>query len=38
MDPDGDLYVSNVGFGPAAIGGGQILKVAISKMKHDDED
>jgi hypothetical protein len=30
MGPDGNLYVSNWGFGPAAIGGGQVLKVHIS--------
>jgi hypothetical protein len=30
MGPDGNLYVSNVGFSPAAIGGGQVLRVAIS--------
>lgn len=27
--PDGHLYVSNWGFGPPAIGGGQILKIRI---------
>ncbi len=26
--PDGKLYVSNVGFGPDAIGGGQILQIS----------
>jgi hypothetical protein len=30
MGPDGNLYVSNVGFSPAAIGGGQVLQVTIS--------
>lgn len=30
MGPDGNLYVSNVGFSPAAIGGGQVLKVTIT--------
>jgi len=30
MGPDGNLYVSNVGFSPAAIGGGQVLQVKIS--------
>jgi len=25
--PDGKLYVSNVGYGPDAIGGGQILQI-----------
>jgi hypothetical protein len=29
MGPDGKLYVSNVGFSPAAIGGGQVLQVTI---------
>ena len=26
--PDGKLYVSNVGYGPAAIGGGEILQIS----------
>lgn len=30
MGPDGNLYVSNWGFSPAAIGGGQVLKITIS--------
>jgi hypothetical protein len=29
MGPDGNLYVSNWGFSPAAIGGGQILKIVL---------
>ena len=29
LGPDGQLYVSNVGFGPLAIGGGQILQIDI---------
>jgi hypothetical protein len=29
MGPDGNLYVSNVGLGPDAIGGGEILKITI---------
>ena len=29
LGPDGQLYVSNVGFSPAAIGGGQVLQVDI---------
>ena len=29
MGPDGNLYVSNVGLGPNAIGGGEILKIAL---------
>jgi hypothetical protein len=32
--PDGNLYVSNVGFGPPPVGLGQILKITIS----DDHD
>lgn len=28
--PDGNLYVSNVGFGPAAIGGGQVLQLKLN--------
>jgi len=31
MGPDGNLYVSNWGFSPAAIGGGQVLKITISQ-------
>ncbi|HSB92910.1 MAG TPA: ScyD/ScyE family protein [Flavitalea sp.] len=30
MGPDGNLYVSNVGLSPAAIGGGQVLQVDIT--------
>jgi hypothetical protein len=30
IGPDGNLYVSNWGFSPAAIGGGQVLKVSIT--------
>jgi hypothetical protein len=29
MGPDGNLYVSNWGFSPVAIGGGQVLQVAL---------
>jgi hypothetical protein len=37
--PDGDLYVSNVGFGPPPIGLGQIVKIAIrDNHEHDDSD
>ena len=36
MGPDGNLYVSNVGFGPTSIGGGQILKITLPKKDHDD--
>jgi hypothetical protein len=35
--PDGDLYVSNLGFGPLAIGGGQVLKVTLNKCECDDK-
>jgi sugar lactone lactonase YvrE len=28
--PDGNLYVSNVGFGPSAVGGGEVLKVKLN--------
>jgi hypothetical protein len=27
--PDGNLYVSNVGFGPPPIGLGQVVKITI---------
>ena len=30
MGPDGNLYVSNFGFGPGATGGGQVLKVTLN--------
>lgn len=30
MGPDGNLYVSNWGFGPAAIGGGQVMKIVVT--------
>ncbi len=33
--PEGDLYISNVGFGPPPIGLGQILRV---HLPHDDHD
>ena len=29
MGPDGKLYVSNWGFSPAAIGGGQVLRITL---------
>jgi len=35
--PDGDLYVSNVGFGPPPIGLGQILKITIPDNHGDDD-
>jgi len=31
IGPDGNLYVSNVGLGPTAIGGGEILKITLSR-------
>ncbi len=30
LGPDGNLYVSNWGFSPAAIGGGQVLKITLT--------
>jgi hypothetical protein len=37
--PDGDLYVSNVGFGPPPIGLGEIVKIAIrDSHEHDGSD
>lgn len=33
--PDGKLYVSNVGFSPAALGGGQILQINVRKDNDD---
>lgn len=36
--PDQKLYVSNVGFGPAAIGGGQVLQVDVGLCPCDDDD
>jgi hypothetical protein len=30
MGPDGNLYVSNWGFGPPAVGGGQVLKITLT--------
>jgi hypothetical protein len=33
MGPDGNLYVSNVGFGPPPVGAGQILKVELPKER-----
>ena len=38
LGPDGKLYVSNWGFGPPAIGGGQILQIDISKCNKNDSD
>jgi hypothetical protein len=29
MGPDGNLYVSNVGFGPPPVGLGEILKIRL---------
>jgi hypothetical protein len=37
--PEGDLYVSNVGFGPPPIGLGQIVKISVpDNHRHDDRD
>jgi hypothetical protein len=39
--PDGRLYVSNWGFGPPAVGGGQILKIDVPDgrgLKDDGDD
>jgi len=33
--PDKKLYVSNVGFGPTSIGGGQVLKITLGNCKCD---
>lgn len=30
MGPDGNLYVSNIGFSPLAAGGGQVVKITLS--------
>jgi sugar lactone lactonase YvrE len=30
LGPDGNLYVSNFGFGPPPIGSGTILKIAVN--------
>ena len=35
--PDGNLYVSNVGFGPPPVGLGQILKVQLADDDHDGD-
>jgi hypothetical protein len=34
--PDGNLYVSNIGFGPASLGGGQVVKVVIKDCDCDN--
>lgn len=36
--PDQKLYVSNVGFGPLSIGGGQVLQVDVGICFCDDDD
>jgi hypothetical protein len=38
LGPDENLYVSNVGFGPFSIGGGQVLKVDLKNCECDHED
>jgi len=35
--PDGDLYISNVGFGPPPIGLGEILRITIPDNHREDE-
>jgi hypothetical protein len=35
---DGSFYVSNWGFGPTSIGGGQVLKVKVEDCKCDDKN
>ena len=35
--PEGDLYISNVGFGPPPVGLGQILKVRLPNDGDDGE-
>lgn len=34
--PDKNLYVSNIGFGPMALGGGQILKIEVKQCRCDE--
>jgi hypothetical protein len=34
--PDGDLYVSNVGFGPPPVGLGQIVKITVPRPHAGD--
>jgi hypothetical protein len=34
--PDGKLYVSNWGFGPPAIGGGEILQITVKNCEGQD--
>jgi hypothetical protein len=34
--PDGNLYVSNVGFGPPPVGLGQVLKIDLNDDREDD--
>ncbi len=36
--PDDNLYVSNWGFGPPALGGGEILKIEINCEKNWKEN
>ncbi|HEX7572753.1 MAG TPA: ScyD/ScyE family protein, partial [Bacteroidota bacterium] len=35
MGPDGDLYVSNKGFGPPIPGFGEILRIALNARRDD---
>ena len=34
--PDAKLYVSNLGFSPAAIGGGQVFQIDVKRNGDDD--
>jgi hypothetical protein len=36
--PDGNLYVSNVGFGPSSIGGGEVLQLKLNRCDCDIVD
>jgi hypothetical protein len=36
--PDGNLYVSNIGFSPAGITSGQVVKVTLKHCDCDDHD
>lgn len=34
--PDGNLYIANIGYGPAPTGSGQILRVKLPDQQHED--
>jgi hypothetical protein len=36
--PDKKLYVSNWGFGPTSVGGGEILQIKVPDYGNDDDD